>query len=624
MRPSLSFLPLALAGLAAACGSPPSETQPPPFGREVAPAGVLRGTVLYSGPHPCSANGHILGAAIIYVFERNNPPPPKGLATTPVNLGVVTGDVLFPTEPRNTGPSTYCPNKNGITETITSSAGLAISPVPGGEYIVQAFYDYTGDYLPNFSFSNLPEMGDIGGGVIDTVDALKPINAGNPNYQPVFLPVDVGIPQPLPVSDASADGATDGATEGGIPNFTLPNQGYIADNLTITVGAQLTLTRPYFWAGGMKVSLDGNNALVTTESQHSDVAATSLSNIPGATNQTPDGAPILTIPQDLTVFSAATGANMMNEMAVNNFESKLPRLLLHSGVPATEAPVAAAKPFHFQVPVPGAMPPAFAANFSVWQNALFDSVKQQWAAQDIPEVSGIPQLWPLVVLTKLDTSTDPLGIKAQGDPNHPVIVIQGITLLAGDGSGDPTKGDSLYNTATAEAFGSLFNPAAGQPIVFSQDHLTAVMRPAAICFNTLFDPSNPDKRGTLVTPHLLAQTADLPPAPNPQPIVPPSLLMNPTISSLVKGLPVQACLPTGRYAINVVYPDGQAWTVPNESGVCQGAEGSTNYSKLTCTVQPRPVMRSQGERAVVEVTKATDPTHCTTPLPPACLPTPTP
>ena len=120
---------------------------------------------------------------------------------------------------------------------------------------------------------------------------------------------------------------------------------------------------------------------------------------------------------------------------------------------------------------------------------------------------------------------------------------------------------------------------------------------------------------------LLAQTADLPPGPDQQPIVPPSLLTSPRISALVKGLPTQACLPTGRYSINVVYPDGQAWTVPNEAGACANAEGATNYAKLTCTIQPRPVLRSQGDRAVVEITPAAK-GACRTPLPPACLPTP--
>src|SRR5215472_6639958 len=67
------------------------------------PRGVIRGTVLYQGPHPCSQNGHIVGNAVLLIFDANNPPPPTGLATTAINFGTVTGDVLFAEEPRNTG-----------------------------------------------------------------------------------------------------------------------------------------------------------------------------------------------------------------------------------------------------------------------------------------------------------------------------------------------------------------------------------------------------------------------------------------------------------------------------------------------------------------------------------------
>jgi hypothetical protein len=610
MRPMRSFLPLLLGCIAAACGSVPSETEPPPLGREIALTGALQGTVVYSGPHPCSSNGHIVGAAIVYVFDRRNPPPPAGLATTPVNFGVVTGDVLFPDEPRNPGPSTYCPLQNGITASITTSAPFAISPVAGGEYIVQAFYDYTGDYLPNFTFSDLPELGDIGGGIIDTVDALKPGNAGNPNYEPIFLPVYIGTPEALP----------DGSVEGGIPNFTIPPQGFVADNLTVTVGEVIPTARPYFYPGGMLVApvTASSTALSAKEVQSSATAPTSLQGISQTKETDPDFDPILTIPQDIAVLAAP--ANAMVEASVNNFESKFPRLLLHGTLPATEVPVARAQPFNFQVPAVGATPPAGEGAFLVWQNALFDATSQTWQPQDIPEGGGVASLWPLVVLSKLDTSTDPHGIQAQGDATNPVIVLQGITLLGGDGTGDPTKTDSLFNTATAEAFGNLFDPNSGQPVVFTQDHLTVLLRPAVLCFNTLFDPNNSDKRGTLVTPRLFAATADLPQMPGTAPIVPPAVLSSPQLASLVKGIPVQACLPVGRYSINVIYPDGQAWTVPNESGVCASAEGATNYTKLTCTIQPRPVLHSQGQRAVVEITKTTTPANCASPLPPACLP----
>ena len=125
----------------------------------------------------------------------------------------------------------------------------------------------------------------------------------------------------------------------------------------------------------------------------------------------------------------------------------------------------------------------------------------------------------------------------------------------------------------------------GQPIVFKQDHVTVLLRPSVICFDSFFDATNPDKRGTLVAPYLTGDSADIncngtscTPAPVPNsPIVPTDLLDNGDIhraqvSALVSATR-EGCLPTGRYAINVVYPDGQAWTVPNEAGACSGSEG---------------------------------------------------
>lgn len=610
MRLTRSFLSLALVGIGASCGSIPTDPSPPPDGRQLPPAGVMRGTVIYSGPHPCSKNGHIVGAAILFVFDRRLLPPPNGLGATPVNFAAVPGDALFVNEPRNQGPNAYCPQDHGVMDTVTVNAPFAISPFSAGSFVIQSFYDYTGDFLPNFKFRNLPEMGDVGGGDIDTTNALLPTNAGNPNYQAHFFPVDIGTPIPLP--DAGAQGL--------IPNYTLPDIGFVADNLTVTVGAVLQTTRPYFYPGGMATSFDpGSGTLTQTEPQNSALPPTTLDNIKSTKEQHPNFDPILTIPQDIQVLAAPNG---MMEADVNHFESAFPRLVLHWGLPGkVEPPKAIAAPFFFQLPATGKT-----TGFTVWQNALFDATSQKWQPQDIPEGQGIPQLWPLVVLTKLiDDPThtlDPSSIKQQGSPTAPVVVIQGITLLGGDGA-DATKPDTVFNTAGAEAFGDLFTPSTGRPVVFTQDHLTVVMRPAAICFNTLFDGTNPDKRGTLVTPHLTGTTADVSNPSSGALIVPAAVLTNPQIASQVGGVPIEACLPTGRYAVNVVYPDGQAWTVPNESGACSGDEGSTDYAHLRCTIQKRPILYSQGTRAVVEVVPATNPANCTGrhAVPAVCKPT---
>jgi hypothetical protein len=544
-----------------------------------------------------------VGAAIIFVFDRRNPPPPGGTAATPVNFGVVTGDALFASEPRNPGASTYCPDAGG-TETITASAPFTISPVAGGEYVIQSFYDYTGDFLPTFKFRNLPEKGDIGGGVIDTAAALDPANASNPNFLPTFLPVDVGVPRELPDDAGPAE----------IPNFDIPGTGWVTDNVTVTLGSVLPSRRPYFYAVGETVSFDSGTGALSVSGQ--DSAATPPAK--PAQGQNPNYQAILSIPQDIQVL--ASPLNNMDEGSVNNFESRLPHLLLNWGLPKAEYAKAIAPPFHFQ------LAPQGQEGFAVWQNALFDATSKKWVPQDIPEGSGVPSLWPLVVLTKLIDdpmhTLDPASLTSQGSRTQPVVVLQGITLLGGDGL-DSTKPDSLVNTGTSAAFGNLFDTASGLPTVFVQDHLTVLVRPAAICFDALYDANNLDKRGTIVTPNLVAPTADLT-NPGTAPIVPASALTSAALASLVKETPVQGCLPVGRYAINVVYPTGQAWTVPNESGACVAAEGATNYNTLSCTLQPRPVLYSQGTRAVVEITKAKDSSHCAGAMqvPAVCLPVP--
>ncbi len=611
MRPIRTFLPLALAGVAASCGSVPVDT-PPPQGNLIAPAGVLKGTVVYSGPHPCSKNGGIVGGAVLFVFDRRLLPPPSGLGSTPVNFAVVVGDSLFANEPRNPGPDLYCPKDHGITDTITVTAPFAISPLPAGSYVIQSFYDYTGDFLPSFKFRALPEMGDVVGGDVDTADALNPINAGNPNYLPKFIPIDIGTPDPLP------DAGPDAAPPGLIPNFTLPPAGFVADNLTVTVGEVLQTTRPYFYPGGMQTSFDpGSGALTQVEAQNSALPPTTLNNIRSTQEKNLNFDPVLTIPQDIEVLAAPMA---MTEPDINNFESKFPRLILHPGLPGkVEPPKAIVFPFDFQLPKAG-----MTSSFSVWQNSAFNPSSKKWEAQDAAG-QGIPQLWPLVILTKLiddpGHKLDPASIKPQGSPTDPVVVIQGVTLLGGDGE-DATKPDSIYNTAGAEAFGDLFNAASGQPTIFTQDHLTVFLQASVICFDALFDSTNPDKRGTLVTPHLTATTADVSQTPMAgAQTVPPSVLASPQVASLVSGA-IEGCLPTGRYAINLVYPDGQAWTVPNESGACSGGEGSTDYKGLKCTIEPRPILYSQGTRAVVEVTPTTNPAHCkgAAAVPAICLP----
>jgi hypothetical protein len=565
-RPSIGPCVALLLG-AAACGSVPNDPGP----RVFPAAGVIRGTVVYRGPRPCSRGGHVVGNAVILVFDRNDPPPPAGLATTAVNLGDVTGDVLFANEPRYTGNDVYCPAESGFPDAITASAPFVISSLPGGSYEIQAFFDYTGNFLPEFETRNLPERGDVAGGTIDTTD-LDPDRAQNANYRPRFVPVDVGIAGP------------------GGSGFVIPKAGFVADDVTVTLGLPLPTTRPYFYPQGEVVTFDPNAMTLSAAIvQSSDAPATDPTGIAATTQTVPDDQPILTIAQDIQVLAPPTTPSPASEA---RFESGLPHIVLRWGVPDGELASAKASPFRLQV-----APFGPGAGFAVWQNAIVDATSRQYVPQEIPEGS-VPELWPRVLLTRI--------VDGAGGAPGPVVVIAGITLLETD---DPARPDSML--ATAAAAGSLFGASGAMPVVRAQDRLSVVLRPSAVCISGTGSAAS----RTTVTPHPTAPPADVdcssgtcvPAGGADAPIAP-------------GDLGKIGCLPTGRYAINVVYPDGQAWTVPNEAGVCAVGEGASDFASARCTGGPRPLLYSQGNRAVVEVVRARDPAFCLDhPVPAECV-----
>ncbi|HEY8075211.1 MAG TPA: hypothetical protein VIF62_13900, partial [Labilithrix sp.] len=246
------------------------------------PRGVIRGTVTYVGPRPCSRNGHIVGNAVLLVFDRRNPPPPQGIATGAVNFVAVPGDVLFTNEPRSIGEDLFCPDEGS---SITTSASFAVSPLDAGSYMIAAFYDRRGRFWPTFEFRNQPEAGDLGGGYIDLDDAR--IHAGDPNYVTHYLPVNVGVPQ----------GDTSGPS---IPDFTIGANGFVADNVSVTIGAVVPYTRPYFHAEGAEVigSPQASDANPTGDPGHIPVIA-----------MTQDvhvlAAPAMPTPQTLVAYQAS-------------------------------------------------------------------------------------------------------------------------------------------------------------------------------------------------------------------------------------------------------------------------------------------------------------------------------
>jgi len=562
-RPT-SPLPLVLlaATAMAACGDVPIDDTR--NDARLFPArGVIRGTVTYVGPRPCSQNGHIVGNAVVLVFDRRNPPPPAGIATAAVNFVAVPGDALFVNEPRSVGPTLFCPSD---TTPITASVPFTIAPLQGGSYQLSAFYDRRGRFWPTFKFRNLPEAGDIGGGFIDLEDARK--NVGNPNYQPLYLPVNVGTPQ-------------GGGAGGSIPDFIVDSNGYVADNIPVTVASIVPFTRPYFHPQKNDATSEGpeniSQAVVSPANPAGDRLAV----------------PIIAMTQDTQILAppkAPTAATL------TQYQRSFLSVKMVWGVAPAETSSATSPddPFGLQLPP---LPPKGNGGLLVFARGA-----------SIAENPSVPDLWPQVAFVKLADDLlrrgDPQSLVIQGTPEEsavtgkppgPVVIIQGITLLD----------DSLAKT--------IVGPVPTLPTSAAlRDHVTVLVKPAALCF----DPRRIDVGALLVTPHLTGQSADANEV-GQQPLFNAAALAKvPTVREVVQG-----CLPKGRYAMTMVYPTGQAWTVPNEMGGCAPSEGVVRPDGdiSACSSKLRHVLLSQGARAVLEVIDTQDPATCNAhPVPDLC------
>lgn len=247
-------------------------------------------------------------------------------------------------------------------------------------------------------------------------------------------------------------------------------------------------------------------------------------------------------------------------------EASFVRYVFGAGVAADEIAAASNVPFS----LPTEQPSLFMSRHDVNGDGVRDG-------QDhIPETPLVPALLPLGLMTKLEGS----GIASQAGPS---VILQGVTLV-----------DGLLQTAVTPPDYAMLHPA-----------VTVALRPAVLCI----DKHNPSKDAVLLNTHKTDGEGSTLIADEPA-----------LEAALAKqfGRPVHiqyGCLPRGRYGLNLIYETGQAWTLPNEAGVCAASEPLAADGK---SCGNRAVLSSQA--AILEIGEPVDPSYCeANPTPAACL-----
>ena len=534
----LRSLLLPVVALAASgCADPPQFLAANQAG---GPAGILEGTVTYSGPLPCTESQHVLGAAVFLVFDARLLPPPDGLGTTAASLGALGGDQLFggvvDRLTFNTDGSKWCPA--ATVPPVTVSGSWSVGPLPGGPYQVRAFYDLGGQFDPVFSITKLPHKGDVAGGAIDNVSAV--LTGAAPVYRVITL------------GTANDDGS-----------YTIPPTGSNIGGIAVTLGEVLPLGLPVFNPTEVLYSsLACQNGTVSTQT-------------PKASDPT-----AITMSSDylLPSFSAGDPAGT---------EKSLIRVGLTSGVAPSEVAAASASPFN--LPVNPAPPFQFS-----WQDVNHDGMLDI-GHDHVAASSLVPSLFPLSIFSKLASITDDLTPQAT-----PAVIIQGLTIYK--------------DLLTTVGWGAGAIPAASTP---TDSEVIVGVTPAVLCL----DPTDhsPTATATLVVTHLTDCTGNM-------------ILTDQqgTLDALAaqfgrKVNIAEGCLPQGRYAMNLVYGTGQAWTDANEAGVCQAGEPESADHTMCVASGPTGAQRARlsSQDLVLTIGPPDDPTYCAQPMhqtPSACCP----
>jgi len=444
------------------------------------PKGVMKGTVTYMGPLPCSENGHVVGNAVLTIFNVNALPPPTGLGLSAHRIAVVPGDVLFAGVadkiPVGENGALACPPEGTMVQV---SASWEVGPVDPGKYQVRGWFDLDGDWHAAFKFANMVSKGDIGGGAIANIS--EALSGGNV----IYTEIEVGV-------------------DDGNGNYVIPEDGYVTRNVSPILAARIPTNRPYFHVSEMRRGGD--------ESGVPDP-------IPN-----PSDADVM-IPADFHIYDAG----------LTTVQDSLYWFRLQSGLPEPEQAPAMVSPFFFRLG-----DPLILQRYDANKDGVIDG-------DDHVTGSPVPALAPIVSMTKLDreNDSDNLWRTTQDKPR----VLTSLVVAPPD----------------LESLIELFAYADKDPEPV--ESIKAFARPSAVCIE---DPADPSSRTVIVTPYEMDQVGNpaISNVPGTKADIADQLSRSQDSVEIVYG-----CLPPGRFAINAIYPEtGQAWTLPNESGLCMPGE----------------------------------------------------
>ncbi len=515
------------------------------------PSARIEGTLTYQGPPPSvDARGIPMGRVVMLLFDANNPPAPEGTATTALSFQTIGAAQLFQA-------AAVLPGGQVRASIAYTFPGITHA----GEFQIRAFYSrgeavtYGGvtqpqtGFHPLFNVRNQPIMGDVGGGaVIDPTAAIAR-----------FERITLGTIQP--------DGS-----------YRLPDEGYVAGNVSVFVGRVFATERPMFHVVTDAADPFHPSVFTTSTVPAPPMAAggavpppsEALAQYALDTGLLPEGSLRLDVPRNQVIQHPDTGNDLPTFTVQPGLESAgaVDECVLAAlaGVRCATDPMTqigfVERAFDrdqnglIQI-TPDAMPPFADAHPTLLTTSPLAR----------GTMGHLPWVYPLVILTKLHDPTEQEADLLRVGLNGQLTAAQYARLRT-----------SLNQPEGLDPVNGRFPVLLLGTVLPGGNATDLLLRP----WNRGFTQTEPTVRIGIVPiaieVHGNDQTRDwwavLPPST-------PELLravtqvlplhyrcwdFDPDWETQHPNHPEQAGVPTGRYAINVINESGQAWTVPNELG----------------------------------------------------------